>query len=74
MIDFFRKLFGEKEQPVSTMDGAETAPLSPEQIQEIVDAENPNFEPMHLVASSGQSVGKQRELNEDSLLTGSMTI
>jgi serine/threonine protein phosphatase PrpC len=50
-----------------------TAPLSASQIL----PENPvitNFSPTQLIVGSGQSVGKQRDHNEDSLFTFSMTI
>ena len=41
---------------------------------EIKDAEKLEFELVQLVSASGQSVGKQRELNEDSLLTITTTL
>jgi len=72
VINFFRKLFGGK--PTSRLDNITTAPLSPQQIQDIIEAQNPRFELQQLMAGSGQSVGKQRELNEDSLLALTTTL
>src|SRR5512133_1529571 len=51
-----------------------TAPLSEQQIQAIVSNQNPRFDLQQLIASCGQSVGKQRELNEDSLLAMTATM
>src|SRR4029078_2027298 len=53
---------------------ANTAPLTEEQLQAIVSNHNPHFDLQQLVASCGQSVGKQRELNEDSLLALTSTM
>lgn len=80
MADFFRKLFGtNKEEPKSSkparqVDMATTAPLSEQQISSIVTSQNLKYEMKQLVASAGQSVGKQREHNEDSLLALTSTI
>jgi PPM family protein phosphatase len=75
---FFRWLFGNKQQqssnPVRTQDGANTAPLTQEQLQAIVSNHNPHFDLQQLISSCGQSVGKQRELNEDSLLALTSTM
>lgn len=75
MDKFFRWLFGNKQQ-VSTKspDIANTAPLSESQIQAIVNNQNPRFDLQQLIAACGQSVGKQRELNEDSLLALTTTM
>ena len=67
-------LFGPKSSPTKTLDTANTAPLSEQQLQAIVSNQNPRFELQQLVSASSQSVGKQRELNEDSLLTITMTM
>ncbi|OQY31133.1 MAG: hypothetical protein B6243_08935 [Anaerolineaceae bacterium 4572_5.2] len=72
MFDIFRNLFGEK--PDTELDTAGTVPLSPQQVEEIIAAQDMRFELTHLIAASGQSVGKQRELNEDSLLSISATL
>ena len=75
MLEFFRKLFGGKpphREPV--IDGATTAPLTDHQIQSIINNQTPHYELQQLIAASGQSVGKQREHNEDSLLSITSTI
>jgi serine/threonine protein phosphatase PrpC len=72
---FFGWLFGKKEQPPAQgQDVANTAPLTEEQIQAIVSNQNPRFDMQQLIASCGQSVGKQRDLNEDSILALTTTM
>jgi PPM family protein phosphatase len=75
---FFRWLFGnskEQQQPeVQPPDMMNTAPLSEQQLNAIVNSQNPRFELQQLLASCGQSVGKQRELNEDSVLAITSTM
>jgi serine/threonine protein phosphatase PrpC len=72
MLDFLRRLFrggrGRRDQ------GATTQPLSDQQVQSIMLGETMPFEMQQLVAASGQSVGKQREHNEDSLLALTLTL
>ena len=68
MDKFFRWLSGNKQKPTPAQDLTNTAPLSEQQIQTIVNNQNPRFDLQQLISSCGQSVGKQRELNEDSLL------
>ncbi len=64
MNEFFRKLFRkDRKQPP---DNIQTAPLSEEQIKEVAGA-GLKLEPSQLIVGSGQSVGKQREHNEDTL-------
>jgi serine/threonine protein phosphatase PrpC len=76
VVEFFRKLFSKKEprrEPV--MDGGiATAPLTDHQIQSIIHNQSPRYDIQQLIAASGQSVGKQREHNEDSLLSITSTI
>lgn len=73
MIEFIRRLFSPK--PASpTTESTTTAPLSESQIQSIVNSTVPRFDLQQLVAAGGQSVGKQRELNEDSLLAITSTL
>ncbi len=75
MLEFFRKLFGGKpprREPV--IDAATTAPLTDHQIQSIIHTQTPHYDLQQLIAASGQSVGKQREHNEDSLLAITSTI
>ena len=74
MNKFFNKLFGSKPTPTKTLDTANTAPLSDQQLQSIVSNQNPRFDLQQLIAAGGQSVGKQRELNEDSLLAITSTM
>ena len=74
MNKFFNWLFGQKSSPTKTLDTANTAPLTEQQLQAIVGNQNPRFELQQLVCASSQSVGKQRELNEDSLLTITTTM
>jgi serine/threonine protein phosphatase PrpC len=71
---FFTWLFGPKSSPTKTLDTANTAPLTEQQLQAIVSNQNPRFELQQLVCASSQSVGKQRELNEDSLLAITTTM
>lgn len=76
MADFFKKLFGSKE-PVTKpkpVDGAITAPLSDQQISSIIASQLPKYEIKQLIASVGQSVGKQRDHNEDSVMALTSTI
>lgn len=78
MEKFFRWLFGNQQQQsstaVRTVDAANTAPLSEQQINTIVNGQNARFDLQQLIASCGQSVGKQRELNEDSLFALTATM
>lgn len=76
MNNFLNKLFGKKTQPqkkAAINENVVTAPLSEAQVQAIKVASN-KFEPPQIIVGCGQSVGKQRELNEDSLLTFTSTI
>ena len=75
MEKFFRWLTGNKQATTTpAQDVANTAPLSEQQIQAIVSNQNPRFDLQQLISSCGQSVGKQRELNEDSLLAMTATM
>jgi serine/threonine protein phosphatase PrpC len=67
-------LGGQKQTAPKTQETVNTAPLSEDQIQSILHNNHPNFDLQQLVASCGQSVGKQRELNEDSLLAFTATM
>lgn len=79
MIDFFKKLFKNKTQeessatPISPNE-SRTVPLSPSQLGELAEMQHLDYELVQLVAASGQSVGKQRELNEDSLFAITTTL
>lgn len=74
MLDFFRNLFKRKSQPTASSENVVTAPLSDVQLQSIQAAVMNRIEPPQLVVSVGQSVGRQRELNEDSLFAINTTI
>lgn len=74
MNKIFNWLFGSKPTPTKTLDTANTAPLTDQQLQSIVSNQNPRFDLQQLIAAGGQSVGKQRELNEDSLLAITSTM
>ena len=74
MDKLFGWLFGKKNSSTNVQDTTNTAPLSEQQIEAIVNNQNPRFDVQQLIASCGQSVGKQRELNEDSLLALTTTM
>ena len=74
MNKFLTWLFGSKPGSTKTLDTANTAPLTEQQLQAIVTNQNPRFELQQLVSAASQSVGKQRELNEDSLLSITTTM
>lgn len=76
MNKLFNWLFGNPQQKpaVKTQEMVDTAPLSEQQIQSILQNNHSRFELQQLVASCGQSVGKQRELNEDSLFALTATV
>lgn len=76
MTDFLRKLFRKEQKPEKPkqIDSVTTAPLSDQQISAIISGQNLRYEMKQLIASAGQSVGKQREHNEDSLLALTHTI
>ena len=76
MAEFFRKLFGDqpKSSSAEQIDTATTAPLSDQQIASIINNQNVQYEMQQLIAASGQSVGKLREHNEDSLVAITATL
>ncbi len=74
MDKFFNWVFGKRSTSTKTIDTANTAPLTEEQLKSIVNNQNPHFDLQQLIAAGGQSVGKQRELNEDSLLVMTTTM
>jgi protein phosphatase len=75
VAEFFRKLFGKDQQEKpKAMDAVTTAPLSDQQLNSIIHSQSMRYEVQQLSASTGQSVGKQREHNEDSLLAITTTI
>lgn len=74
MNKFFNWLLGSKSAPPKTLDTANTAPLTEQQLASIVGNHNPRFELQQLISAASQSVGKQRELNEDSLFSLTTTM
>jgi serine/threonine protein phosphatase PrpC len=78
VADFLRKMFGTKksepEKQPTQVDMATTAPLSDQQINSIIGNQSSKYEMKQLIASVGQSIGKQREHNEDSVLALTTTI
>jgi protein phosphatase len=76
VADFFKKLFGSKEESTKPrqVDSVTTAPLTDQQLQSILSGQAPKYEIKQLVAGVGQSVGKQRDHNEDSVLALTTTI
>ncbi len=75
-MDFFRKIFGKKEPQKTSVAGENvvTAPLSEAQLETIKSINLNRYEPPQLLVASGQSVGRQRELNEDSLFSLTTTV
>jgi protein phosphatase len=75
VLDFFKKLFGQTKEDVQAGgNNVVTAPLSEVQLQSIKSMATNRFEPAQFIVASAQSVGRQRELNEDSLFTLTSTI
>ncbi|MFN8401648.1 MAG: hypothetical protein U0X74_16670 [Anaerolineales bacterium] len=73
----FSRNFGSKEESTKPrqVDAATTAPLSDQQLQSILSGQAPSqYEIKQLIAAVGQSVGKQRDHNEDSVLALTNTI
>lgn len=68
--NFLKKLFRRKEVVISA---ATTAPLSEEQIDEML-LDSQRVEPHQLIVGSGRNVGRQRTNNEDSLFTLTLTL
>ena len=72
MLDRLRRLFSELTS--RARDRATTAPLSEAQVSSILQESEPRLEIQQLIAATGQSVGKQREHNEDSVLSITATM
>lgn len=72
MLDIIKKIFGG--ESASGRARATTAPLTDRQIESIVQNQGTPYDMQQLVAATGQSVGKQREHNEDSLLAITATL
>jgi serine/threonine protein phosphatase PrpC len=76
MAEFFRKLFGAKSKRSLTdrSDSATTAPLSDQQLESITSGPSAQNATQQLTSAVGQSVGKQREHNEDSVVAITATV
>lgn len=72
MLDFFRRFLGGLGGNAG--DRVTTAPLSEKQIESILEQQESHSEVQQLIAATGQSVGKQREHNEDSVLAITATL
>ena len=66
MKSFFDRLRGKKTKPLTAQVNVSTIPLSAEQIG-IDSVHSSHFEPQQLISGCAQSIGKQREHNEDCL-------
>jgi len=66
VFDFFKRLFGN--QNASEPDNIKTAPLAEEMAVEVANAPM-DLKPAQLLVGSAQSVGKQRDHNEDAIFT-----
>jgi serine/threonine protein phosphatase PrpC len=76
LFDLFRsknKITQGKTAPLPSIDNVSTAPLSDSQMQTVI-ARGVRIAPQQLVSGCGQSVGKQRDHNEDCLFTFSINI
>lgn len=74
MFEFLKKLFPNKIKTTTNSDGKETVPLSPGQVDNLSTNQKQSYDLLQLTAAGGQSVGMQRELNEDSLLVITSTL
>jgi len=70
VIDFLRRLFGRNKLTAADI---QTAPLSEKQLQ-AVTREVQKYEPPQLIVGTGQSLGRQREHNEDCLYALNITL
>ena len=72
MKSFFDRLRGKKTKPLAALANVNTFPLSGEQLG-MVSIRSSRVEPQQLISGCGQSIGKQREHNEDCLFAFSAT-
>lgn len=66
MLDFIRKIFKSGDDQQATKPTIETAPLSDDQLKVVAKVEI-SLNPPQFAVGSGQSVGRQRDHNEDTL-------
>jgi len=69
---FFDRLLGRKTKPLAELANVNTFPLSSDQLG-MVTTRTPPVEPQQLIVGCGQSIGKQREHNEDCLFAFTTT-
>ncbi len=70
MFESIKKIFRKEVEEVKEVKPtreSETVPLSPQQVEDIIAHHTMQYDLQQLVAAGGQSVGKQREHNEDSV-------
>ncbi len=73
-MGFFKRLFNkEKEQPKEPAEEIKTAPLNDDQLNTVSSRPVP-VKPAHLLVGAGQSVGRQRDHNEDTLFAMSSVL
>jgi len=70
---FFDRLFGKKTKTLSAQVNVSTIPLSGEQLG-LDSIGSSRVEPQQLISGCGQSIGKQRDHNEDCVFTFSATM
>ena len=73
MKPFLDRLRGKKTRPLTSQDNISTIPLSGSQLA-IDTMQASRFGPQQFISSCGQSIGKQRDHNEDSLFAFSTTM
>lgn len=66
MKGFLRRLFGKQSIAIPASTDVQTAPLVDEQLS-LVEVSSTRYEPGQMLVGTGQSVGKQREHNEDTI-------
>ena len=72
MLDYIRRLF--RRASGTKGERTTTAPLAEPEVESVLGGEDIHYEIQQLVAAAGQSIGKQRDHNEDSLLAITATL
>ena len=72
MKSFFARLLGKKTRPIPAIVNKSTIPLSGDPIG-MDSIRSLRFEPQQLISGCGQSIGKQRDHNEDCVFVFSVT-
>jgi serine/threonine protein phosphatase PrpC len=70
---FFDRLRGKKTSPLTPQDNVNTIPLSSDQLA-LDSMRSSRIEPQQFISGCGQSIGKQRDHNEDCLFAFSATM